>query len=97
MGSQAQKVSLCTFAIGDIAIATSPNEMDHRLGKYVKDNTPFSMTFVLAYCNGSHSYIPDAAGFTYDCYEQNSCHFYPGTGEKITENHLEMLRQMKEQ
>ena len=85
------------FRVGDISFVTAPYEMFASNGKYVKENTPFAMTFVMAYCNGSYSYIPDAAGFTYDCYEHNSCHFYPGTGEKITENHLEMLREMQEQ
>lgn len=91
MGSQTQKVSLCTFAIGDIAIATSPNEMDHRLGKYVKDNSPYTMTFMSAYSNGNYGYIPAESSFANGGYEVDSCRYVPGTGEQMAKELVDML------
>ena len=91
LGSETQTVSLCTFAIGDIAIATSPNEMDHRLGKYVKDNSPYAMTFMSAYTNGNYGYIPAESSFPNGGYEVESCGFVAGTGEQMAKELVSML------
>ena len=65
-------------------------------GRHIKDNSPFEITFMLAYSNGSHSYIPDRKAFEYDCYEKNTCRFIPGTGEEIAKTHVTLLNQLKE-
>ncbi len=91
MGSETQTVSMCTYAIGDIAIATSPNEMDHRLGKYVKDNSPYTMTFMSAYTNGNYGYIPSESSFPNGGYEVNSCRYVAGTGEAMATELVNML------
>ncbi|MBE6713128.1 MAG: hypothetical protein E7580_06370 [Ruminococcaceae bacterium] len=90
-GSETQTVSLCVFAIGDLAIATSPNEMDHRLGMYVKDHSPYTMTFMSAYTNGNYGYIPAESSFPNGGYEVDSCRYVPGTGEMMAEELVNML------
>ncbi len=94
MGSETQKVSLCTYAIGDIAIATSPNEMDHRLGKYVKENSPYTMTFMSAYSNGNYGYIPAESSFPNGGYEVESCRYVAGTGEQMVKELVSMLNSL---
>ena len=94
MGKETQTVSLCTYAIGDIAIATSPNEMDHRLGKYVKDNSPYKMTFMSAYSNGNYGYIPSESSFPNGGYEVESCRFVAGTGEQMANELVAMLHSL---
>ena len=96
MGSETQKVSLCTYAIGDIAIATSPNEMDHRLGKYVKENSPYTMTFMSAYSNGNYGYIPAESSFPNGGYEVNSCRYVAGTGEQMAKELVDMLKSLRQ-
>ena len=87
-------LELMAVSVGDISFATAPIEMFNSHGRHIKDNTPFAITFMLAYSNGSHSYIPDLKAFEYDCYEKNSCHFLPGTGEEIAKTHVELLNQL---
>lgn len=89
-------MELMAIAVGDISFATTPFEMFNSHGRHIKDNTPFQMTFMLAYSNGSNSYIPDEKAFQYDCYEKNSCLFIPGTGEDIAQTHIKLLHQLKE-
>lgn len=91
-GSETQTVSLCVYAIGDIAIATSPNEMDHRLGKIVKENSPYAMTFMSAYSNGNYGYIPAESSFPNGGYEVESCRYVAGTGEIMANELVNMLK-----
>lgn len=90
-----QEMELMAVSVGDISFATTPIEMFNSNGRYIKDHTPFEMTFMMAYSNGSHSYIPDEKAFGYDCYEHNTCRFVNGTGEKIAETHVQLLNQLK--
>ena len=91
-----EELELMAVAIGDISFATAPIEMFNSHGRHIKDNSPFEITFMLAYSNGSHSYIPDLKAFEYDCYEKNTCRFIPGTGEEIAQTHVTLLNQLKE-
>lgn len=89
-------MELMAISMGDIAFATAPIEMFNSHGRHIKNNSPFQLTFMLAYSNGSHSYIPDEKAFQYDCYEKNTCLFLPGTGEEIAKTHVALLNQLKE-
>lgn len=95
-GKETQSVFLCTYAIGDVAIATSPNEMDHRLGKYVKENSPYTMTFMSAYSNGNYGYIPAESSFPNGGYEVNSCRYVAGTGEQMAKELVDMLKSLRQ-
>jgi hypothetical protein len=88
-------MELLAVVIGDIAFATAPFEMFNSHGRHIKSNSPFELTFMLAYSNGSNSYIPDEKAFQYDCYEKNTCLFLPGTGEEIAKTHVALLTQLK--
>lgn len=90
------EIELDAISVGDIAFATAPYEMFNSNGRYVKDNSPFELTFMMAYCNGSNSYIADKAAFRYDCYEVNSRRYVEGEAEKIAETHVMLLNQLKE-
>ena len=85
---------ICALAFGDVAIATAPYEMDHRNGAFVKDNSPYKMTFMSAYSNGSNSYIPAESSFPNEGYEVNSCRFVAGTGEGVASQLVTMLNSL---
>lgn len=89
-------MELDVVCAGDIAFATAPYEMFNSNGRYVKDNSPFELTFMMAYCNGSNSYIADEKAFAYDCYEVNSRRFPKGAAEEIAATHVTLLNQLKE-
>jgi len=89
-------MELDVVSIGDIAFATAPYEMFNSNGRFVKDNSPFELTFMMAYCNGSNSYIADEKAFGYDCYEVNSRRFPKGAAEEIAATHVKLLHQLKD-
>ena len=88
-------IEIDALCAGDLAFATAPYEMFSSNGVYIKENSPFEMTFVLAYCNGSNSYIADKKAFGYNCYEVNSRRYGEGAAEDIVENHVQMLKELK--
>ncbi len=89
-----KKLPLNMISIGDISFITAPYEMFDTNGMYIKENTPFEMTFVVTYCNGHESYIPSQLGFDNGCYEKDNGYFVAGTGEKLAELYVETLNEL---
>ena len=90
-------MELNALCAGDIAFATVPYEMFNSNGRFVKENSPFKMTFMLAYCNGFNSYLPDEKAFNYDCYEVNARTYPKGSAEAVAQENVNMLRKIKEE
>ena len=86
---------LSVMAIGNVAIATAPFEMDHRNGITVKENSPYEMTLISAYTNGSYGYIPDKDAWPNGGYEVDTCKYVKGTGEMIAGELVSMLTELK--
>lgn len=91
------EMDLYAYSMGDISFATTPFEMFNSNGRFVKNNTPFAITFMLAYSNGSNSYIADELAHRYDCYEVNSRRFKKGAAEEIAGKCVELLTQLKKE
>ena len=91
-----ERLYLNVISMGDLAFTTAPCEWHDTCGQYVKYNSPFKMTFVCAYSNGTVSYIP--AEFCWDVggYEVKMCHFERGAGEKIAKELVCMLNEQKQ-
>lgn len=89
------EMELNAFCIGDISFATAPFEMFNSNGRFVKNTTPFPITFMLAYSNGSNSYIADELAHRYDCYEVNARRFRKGVGEDIASTLVSLLEKIK--
>lgn len=89
-------MELNALCIGDVAFATFPFEMFCSNGVYVKEHSPFKLTFVMAYCNGSRSYIADEKAWRYPCYEVCNRRYARGSGEKIASKAVELLNQIKQ-
>ena len=87
-------VDMYAFAIGDLAFICAPYEMFCENGKYIKENSPFSATFVMTMANSSHNYISSAEGFDYNCYEANTCRYVKGTAEALAEQYVQLLDQL---
>jgi len=84
-------------AVGDIGFVFLPYEAFDTNGMYIKEHSPYKMTFILTSTNGWNTYIPSALGFTYSCYEHNACGFAPGAGEEVAELTVSMLEQLHKQ
>ena len=81
-------------SVGNVGFAFLPYEPFDTNGKQIKEDSPYEMTFILGYANGYYNYVPSALGFSYSCYETNSCKHVPGTGEAVAESIVDMLHQM---
>ncbi len=87
--------TMSAYSIGNIALVALPCEWHDAMGVKVKTESPFEMTFISGYTNGSEGYIP--ASFTFDLggYEPEKCNFARGTAEKMAEDLLNMLREIQ--
>ena len=90
-------MELNALCCGDIAFATVPFEMFNSNGRFVKENSPFRMTFMLAYCNGFNSYLPDDKAFDYECYEVTARRFPRDSAEAVANENIKMLKAIKEE
>ena len=85
---------LSALTIGEVAFATVPCELHDTLGVQVKEESPFKVTFMCGYTNGHHGYVPASFAFENGGYEVESTYYERGTGEKIVEDLLTLLREI---
>ena len=83
---------LRAFRIGPIGFTTGTYEMYSDHAEYVKENSPFDITFVITGCSG---YIGNKASYDYRSYETDTGMFVAGTGEKMAEKYVELLNSIK--
>ena len=93
--SLGETVELPFYAIsfGDIGFASSPYEMFDTNGVQVREGSPFKMTFVCSYTNGSFGYVPSSIAFPHGAYEVFVSRFTRYTGDACAD---EMVRLLKE-
>ena len=92
---QTQPVELNAISIGDFSFIAAPYEMFANHGVYIKENTPFPMTFVISCCNGANGYIPSAEAYDYGCYESHTGNFTRETGDQLAQEYVSMLKQLQ--
>ena len=90
-------VAINVLTAGDVSFAIFPGEMFASTGRYIRENSPYDMTFVLTCANGYDGYFPDERGYGYGCYEAYSSYVNVGTAEKIGEEYINMLKEHKGQ
>ncbi len=71
------------FSIGDVAFTMHPYEMFDTNGKFVKDNSPFNITFVVTLANNSGGYIAAEWAYEYGGYEVEYVGYNKGTAEDL--------------
>lgn len=85
--------TLCAFSIGDIGFIQAKCEMFSASAKYVKENSPFTLTAVIA---SNNTYIPTEQAYTeYRCYESDTSLFVKGSAEEMCEDFVDMLKSLK--
>ena len=87
-------IPLYAISCGDIAFFTSPFEQFDADGKYVRDNSPFKMTFSCAYSNGHNGYLPTSFAYPHGCYEVYTCPFVYGTTDALNAGSLSLLNEL---
>lgn len=90
--SQTEILETRAFKIGSIGFTTGTYEMFSTQGLYVKRNSPFEITFIIA---GNFTYLPDRPAYDYRSYEADTGYYAQGSAEKLAENYVEMLKEIK--
>ena len=82
------------ISLGPVGWVTAPYEMFDVNGKFIRDNSPFEMTFINGYCNGGMGYFPSAYAWEYGSYEVDTTKFARGTAELVADRFVEMLNEV---
>ena len=85
-------IPISAISFGELGFASTPYEMFDTNGMQVKDGSPFKMTFMCAYTNGSYGYVPSAAVYDNGGYEVYSTRFIKGTGDDVANELINMLK-----
>ncbi len=83
------------ISFGDVCFAWMPVEPYDTTGQYVRATSPFEMTFVLGYSNGYDSYMPTIKAFCHGGYECDTCTYPAGTTERMAEELIDLVVQVK--
>lgn len=83
------------LAIGDISFIFAPYEMFGVQGMYIKENSPYPMTFVITCAEGAEGYLPSQLGWEMGTYESQVSKFERGSAEKLADEFVAMLTEMK--
>ena len=84
---------LDAFCIGNIGFIQAKCEMFSASAKYIKENSPFALTAVIA---SNNTYIPTEEAYTdYRCYESDTSLFVKGSAEKMNQDFVDMLNSLK--
>lgn len=81
----------------DTAIVGLPGEVFVELGMAVKAASPFTHTIVIELCNDAPAYIPTRKAFAEGSYETVNSLLAPGSGEKLVEEAIKLLKAIKPQ
>jgi hypothetical protein len=91
----ASTLDISALAIGDVGFAVAPYEMFDTNGMQIKENSPYTMTFVCAYSNGRYGYIPSSIAWEAGGYEVDTCKYVKGTGEMLANELVGLLNELK--
>jgi len=86
--------------IGDVAIVGVPAEYFTKLGLDIKNRSPFRHTVIAELANDWIGYVPDQDAFKLGGYQVwTGFHSYcePGTGERIVDEAVAMLKELAAQ
>ena len=89
------ELPLNVLAFGNTSFIFAPYEMFAPTGMYIKEKSPYDMTFVVTCANGSFGYLPTDAAYDYGVYEGFVTRVVRGTAEDVADTFLEMLQQVK--
>jgi neutral ceramidase len=92
-----QESWLQAIRIGDVAIVGVPAELFTQLGIDIKNRSPFRYTYVAELANDWIGYIPNREGYKLGGYQVwTGYHSYAetGTGERLVDEAVEMLKQL---
>ncbi|MBO9606571.1 MAG: neutral/alkaline non-lysosomal ceramidase N-terminal domain-containing protein [Paenibacillaceae bacterium] len=94
-GVDSKEIEAHLIAVGDIALIGLPLEPFSRIGAAVRERSPFGCTLFSGYTNGWEGYLPTTDAYSDGGYEVDTTPFAAGTEERLIEQVVGLLRQLK--
>lgn len=79
----------------DAAMVFAPYEMFGEHGRYIKDNSPFAMSFICTSGEKHQGYMPTESACEQGYYEYDVTYYERGTGEKLAKIFVDTMAEMK--
>ena len=93
---ETRSMDLLALQLGsEVSMVFAPYEMFGMHGKYIKDNSPFEMDFIVTCSEDYQGYFPHIQGCDENFYEYDVTKYERGTGEKLAELFATTLAEMK--
>lgn len=92
---ESEIMNIYAFRVGELGFVCAPYEMFGANGMFIKEYSPYAMTFVVSCANHAQAYLASDLAFTHGCYEVDTRRFPRGTAEKVADNFVEMLKELK--
>ena len=89
-----KELYMTAVAIGDMVIAGFPGEPFTDIGRSVKENSKFTLTFTACCANGYEGYYPMKSAYDEGGYEARSARYVRGTAEAIVDASSELINSL---
>lgn len=89
-------LNLTLGRLGDLAFVGLGGEVFNEIGRAIKNQSPFRVTFIFTHCNGTAGYLPTRPSYAEGGYEVQSTSFAAGAAEQLiaeTVKNLQALHQ----
>ena len=86
--------NIYAVSFGDVGFACAPYEMFDTNGMFIKENSPFAITFVAECANGANGYFPSSIAWDNNGYEVDTCKYMKGAAEEMADRFVAMLQGM---
>ena len=87
-------IPIGAVSFGDVGFACAPYEMFDTNGSFIKENSPFPVTFVAECANGAYGYFPSELAWDNAGYEVDTCKYTKGTAEELADGFVSMLTEL---
>ena len=87
-----EDLEINAFSVCGVGFTTGTYEMFATSAKYVKQNSPFDVTFIIT---GNQYYIPVPEAYDYRSYEADTSNYAKGSAEKLAEAYVAILNNVK--
>jgi hypothetical protein len=91
------RAEIQALAVGPVAFVGIPGELFVELGRLIRQQSPFSHTFVVELANDGIGYLPTREALQQGSYEPTSSPLEPGAGEKIAATAIGLLKRLATQ
>ena len=87
-------MTVSAVTVGGLAFLGIPGEPFCEIGRHIRDNSPYPVTFVCCQTNGCEGYYPTAEAYEQGGYEPRNTAYPKGIGEILMDMGDELLKKL---